>query len=297
MDHSVNQSGTSDYYDQRADLIGLAAELFLHFAVVHQHKGSAANRTLEGLVSATCKVSQLKPYWPQFRGYTNRGHEGIERVLHLLDKLFLNLDDEENSGWTNPTWGEAGSAGDLLVRLQGYAASEGFSSPDAADEAVRNKFRDAVKAAARSSPDDRVVSDVFDEFVLQLKSKYQRFSNLEDMLSRSSKGRARRGPEDKSVRKRVSGAYNAEAELPAVDKLRIEMQHGLAQNAAANAAALRAFAAEARQFSSKYSVTPSEDCPTDITTEMIEKATTMGTTWCGDVASVKKSSQLAELLV
>ena len=103
----MNQSCTSDYYDQRADFIGLAAKLFLHSAVVHQHAGSAANKTLEELVSATCKVSQLKPHWPYFRGYTNRGHEGVERVFHLLKKLFLNLDDEESSGWTNPTWGEA----------------------------------------------------------------------------------------------------------------------------------------------------------------------------------------------
>eukprot|EP00966_Prymnesium_polylepis_P100948 2337627-Prymnesium_polylepis.1 len=109
-------------------------------------------------------VSGLAAEHPQFRPLAELGHEGISNFFNLLDFSFVDAGDVVVPDWHSYEWKVGETAMGLFIRLKSLAASEGIVPSTALDETLVQKFKLAVKAACRASPDDELISRVYDDF-------------------------------------------------------------------------------------------------------------------------------------
>jgi len=162
MNHT---KGDDQYIGVRSSLLHMAARQYLFFAAVKQNDEEAANLLLSQLIQAACMVSGLAAEHPQFRPLAELGHDGIRNFFNLLDFSFIDAGDVVVPEWHSPEWKAGETALGLFIRLKSLAASEGLAPSSSLDNMLVQKFKLAVKAACRASPDDELVSRVHDDFV------------------------------------------------------------------------------------------------------------------------------------
>jgi hypothetical protein len=186
--------GDDQFIGVRSSLLNKAARQYLFFAAVKQNDEEAANLLLSQLIQAACMVSGLAAEHPQFRPLAELGHDGICNFFNLLDFSFIDAGDVVVPEWHSPEWKAGETAMGLFIRLKSLAASEGLVPSPKLDNILVQKFKLAVKAACRASPDDELVSRVHDDFVAGYSSYSSHNTFVLGLQQKAIAKRPRSGP-------------------------------------------------------------------------------------------------------